>query len=87
MTQSTKTKYTHPKVLVDTQRVDEYLKDKNARIAVKTAINKNYYDKNNFRFVLCESCYWIAFILKDVFKISQCPRCKKKKIYIERISR
>ena len=45
MTQSTKTKYTHPKVLVDIQRVDEYLKDKNARIAVKTAINKNYYDK------------------------------------------
>ena len=49
-------------------------------------INKYYYDKNNFRFVLCESCWWFATILKDVSKVIQCPRCKKKKrLYIERI--
>lgn len=41
-------------------------------------INKDYYDKNNCRFVLCESCWWFATILKDIFKISKCPRCKKK---------
>ena len=50
-------------------------------------INKYYYDKNNCRFVLCESCWWFATILKGVSKISsQCPRCKKKnRLYIERI--
>jgi hypothetical protein len=49
-------------------------------------INKYYYDKNNCRFVLCESCWWFATILKDVSKVIQCPRCKKKKrLYIERI--
>ncbi|HET8857002.1 MAG TPA: hypothetical protein VFM28_05705, partial [Nitrososphaeraceae archaeon] len=47
---------------------------------------KYYYDKNNCRFVLCESCWWFATILKDVSKVIQCPRCKKKKrLYIERI--
>ena len=39
-------------------------------------INKYYYDKNNCRFVLCESCWWFATILKDVSKVIQCPRCK-----------
>ena len=49
-------------------------------------INKYQYDKNNCRFVLCESCWWVATILKDVSKIIQCPRCKKKNsLYIERI--
>ena len=41
-------------------------------------INKDYYDKNNCRFVLCESCWWFATILKDIFKFSKCPICKKK---------
>ena len=49
-------------------------------------INKDYYDKNNFRFVLCESCWWFATILKDIFKFSKCPICKKK-VYVERIIR
>ena len=51
-------------------------------------INKYYYDKSNCRFVLCESCWWFATILKDVSKISsKCPRCKKRKVYVERIRR
>jgi hypothetical protein len=49
-------------------------------------INKDYYDKNNCRFVLCESCWWFATILKDIFKIGKCPRCKKK-VYVDRIIR
>ena len=49
-------------------------------------INKDYYDKNDCRFVLCESCWWFATILKDIFKISKCPRCKKK-VYVNRIIR
>ena len=52
-----------------------------------TIINNDYYDKNNCKFVLCDSCWWFAIILKDVFKINQCPRCKKKKIYVQRIIR
>lgn len=51
-------------------------------------VNKHYYDKSNCRFVLCESCWWFATILKDVSKISsQCPKCKKKKkkLYVDRI--
>ena len=53
-----------------------------------TIINNNYYDKNNCKFVLCDSCWWFATILNDdVFKINQCPRCKKKKIYVQRIIR
>ena len=51
-------------------------------------VNKDYYDKSNFRFILCDSCWWFATILKDVSKISnQCPRSKKKKrMYVERIT-
>jgi hypothetical protein len=52
-----------------------------------TAMNKDYYDKNNCKFVLCESYWWFATVLNDVIKISQCPRCKKKKVYVERIIR
>ena len=51
-----------------------------------TRILEKKYDYQNSLFALCESCYWIASILKDVFKISKCPKCGKKKIYVERIS-
>ena len=54
-----------------------------------TIVNKyyHYYDKSNCKFVLCEACWWFATILKDVYKISQCPRCKKKKrMHVERIT-
>ena len=47
-------------------------------------INKKYYDKYNCKFAFCESCYWFASILKEVFKNNQCPRCEKK-MYVERI--
>jgi len=87
MAEIAKTKYVHPEVLVDTEWVDEHSEDNNVKIGVKPIMNKDYYDTNNFKFALCESCYWIASILKDVFKISQCPRCEKKKIFIERISK
>ena len=87
MAQISKTKYVHPEVLVDTLWVEKHLQDNNLRIVVKSdAIPKNYYNKNTIKFVLCESCYWIASILKEVFKISQCPSCGKKKLFIERIS-
>ena len=87
MGQIAKTKYVHPEVLVDTQWVEEHLEDNNVKIVVKkTTIHKNYYDKNNFKFAFCESCYWIASILKDIFKISKSPKCGKKKIYVKRIS-
>lgn len=33
MAQTTKTKYVHPEVLVDTQWVEEHIEDKNVRIA------------------------------------------------------
>jgi hypothetical protein len=49
-------------------------------------INKDYYDKNNCKFVLCESCWWFATILKDIFIFSKCPICKKE-VYVERIIR
>ena len=42
-------------------------------------VNKQYYDKSNCKFILCDSCWWFATILKDVFQFSYCPRCKKKK--------
>ena len=88
MAQIAKTKYAHPEVLVHPQGIDEHLEDHNVRIVIKTpTMHKNYYDKNNLKFAFCESCYWIASILKDVFKISKCPKCGKKKIYMERISR
>ena len=46
-----------------------------------------YYVKTNCKFVLCESCWWFATILKDVYKINHCPRCKKKKgFHVERIT-
>jgi hypothetical protein len=50
-----------------------------------TIVNKDYYDKNSCRFVLCDSCFWFATILKNVFKINECPICRNKKIYIETI--
>jgi hypothetical protein len=50
-------------------------------------VNKYYYDKSNIRFVLCESCWWFATILKGISKINHCPRCKKKKrLCVERIT-
>jgi CO dehydrogenase/acetyl-CoA synthase gamma subunit (corrinoid Fe-S protein) len=48
-------------------------------------VNKDYYNKNNCRFVLCDSCWWFATIIKNSFKISECPICKNRKIYIETI--
>ena len=87
MAQTTKTKYVHPEVLVDTQWVEEHLEDKNVRIVESyLPLNKQYYDKKTFRFVLCDSCFWFATILKSIFKITQCPRCKKNKLYIDKIA-
>ena len=86
MAQTTKTKYVHPEVLVDTQWVEEHIEDKNVRIA-KLSIppKKNYYDEKDFKFVLCDTCFWFATILKNIFKVTECPRCKKNKLYIDRI--
>ncbi len=87
MAQTTKTKYVHPEVLVDTQWVEEHLEDKNVRIVESyLPVTKHYYNKKNFRFVLCDSCFWFATIFKNIFKVTQCPRCKKNKIYIDRIA-
>ena len=87
MAQTTKTQYVHPEVLVDTQWVEEHLEDKNVRIVESyLPVNKHYQNKKNFRFVLCDSCFWFATILKNIFKVTQCPRCKKNKIYIDRIA-
>lgn len=86
MAQTTKTKYVHPEVLVDTQWVEEHLEDKNVRIVESyLPLNKQYYDKKNFRFALCVSCFWVATILKNIFKVTQCPICKKNKLYIDKI--
>ena len=49
-------------------------------------VNKHYYNKKDFRFVLCDSCFWFASILKNIFNVTQCPRCKKNKLYIDRIA-
>jgi CO dehydrogenase/acetyl-CoA synthase gamma subunit (corrinoid Fe-S protein) len=58
-------------------------------LKVKTIIplDKDYYNKNNCKFILCDSCFWFATILKNVDEFNQCPICKKKKIWIERILR
>jgi len=42
MAQTTKTKYVHPEVLVDTQWVEEHLEDKNVRIVKSHIIPKNH---------------------------------------------
>jgi len=86
MAQTTKTKYVHPEVLVDTQWVEEHIEDKNVRIPKLSILSKkNYYDKKEFKFVLCDTCFWFATILKNIFKVTECPRCKKNKLYIDRI--
>ncbi len=86
MAQITKTKYVHPEVLVDTQWVEEHLDDKQERTPHSSiTVNKKYYDKKNCKFVLCDACFWFATILKNLFKISQCPRCKKTKLYFDNI--
>ena len=46
-------------------------------------LNKDYYNKNNCRFILCDSCWWFATIVKNDFRISECPICKNRKIYID----
>ena len=87
MAQITKTKYVHPEVLVDTQWVEEHLDEKQVSVAqFCITVNNQYYDKKNCRFVLCDACFWFATILKNVFKVTQCPRCKKNKLYIDRIA-
>ena len=87
MAQITKTKYVHPEVLVDTQWVEEHLEDERVRIAPSCLIvNKQYYDKKDCRFVLCDACFWFATILKNLFKLTQCPRCKKNKLYFDKIA-
>ena len=48
MAQTTKTKYVHPEVLVDTQWVEDHLEDKNVRIVESyLPVNKHYYNKKN----------------------------------------
>ena len=50
MAQTTKTKYVHPEVLVDTQWVEEHIEDKNVRIAKLSILpKKNYYDKKLYQ--------------------------------------
>ena len=49
MTQTTKTQYVHPEVLVDTQWIEEHLEDKNVRIVESyLPVNKHYYNKKKF---------------------------------------
>ena len=87
MAQITKTKYVHPEVLVDTQWVEEHLDDKQGRTAQSSiTVNKQYYDKKNCRFVLCDACFWFATILINLFKLTQCPNCKKNKLYFDKIA-
>jgi hypothetical protein len=57
------------------------------KIETITSLNKDYYNKNNCKFILCDSCWWFATILTNVYEFNQCPICKKKQIYIERILR
>jgi hypothetical protein len=85
MAQIVKTKYAHPEVLVDTQWVENHLEDKKVMIRKEFNIEKKYYNKSNFKFAFCESCFWIASILKDVIKINKCPICYKKDIFLESI--
>ena len=43
MAQTTKTKYVHPEVLVDTQWVEEHLEDKNVRVVESyIPVNKHH---------------------------------------------
>ena len=87
MAQITKTKYVHPEVLVDTQWVEEHLDEKQVSVAqFCITVNNQYYDKKNCRFVLCDACFWFATILKNLFKLNQCPRCKKNKLYFDKIA-
>jgi hypothetical protein len=84
MAQIAKTKYAYLEVSVDTHGVEENLKDADGRTTEKYIGNHNYYNQKNFKFAFCESCYWFASILKDVFNYNQCPRCENK-MYIEKI--
>jgi hypothetical protein len=87
MAQITKTKYVHPEVLVDTQWVEEHLDDKQGSTAqFCITVSNQYYDKKNCRFVLCDACFWFATILKNLFKLNQCPRCKKNKLIFDKIA-
>ena len=54
-------------------------------LKIKTIISldKDYYNKNNCELILCDSCWWFATILTNVYKFNYCPICKKKQIYIE----
>jgi hypothetical protein len=53
---------------------------------IKININKYYYEKHNYKFAFCGSCYWIATILVNKFNnTNRCSNCKKKGIYIETI--
>jgi len=85
MAQIAKTEYAHPEVLVDTQWVETHLEDKKIRSQKEYNLKNNFYNKSNFKFAFCESCYWIASILKDVIKINSCPICYKKNIFLESI--
>ena len=86
MAQIAKTKYAHPEVLVGTRLVEQNSEDANVRTIVKYNGNNNYYNQKYFKFAFCESCYWFASILKDIFNYKQCPRCKNK-MYIEKMSK
>jgi len=56
-------------------------------ITTTTVIDNEYYNKNNYKFILCDFCYWCATIFKDIDKFNHCPKCKKKELYVERILR
>ena len=46
-------------------------------------INKKYYDKHNYKFAFCQSCYWVATILVNKFNnTNRCSNCNKKKVFI-----
>jgi len=48
-------------------------------------LDKNFYDRNNCKFVFCNSCYWCATNLKAVYDINKCVVCGKSKVYVRNI--
>lgn len=48
-------------------------------------LNKNFYDRNNCKFLFCNLCYWCATNLKAVCDINKCVVCGKSKLYVRNI--
>lgn len=61
------------------------MNEKSILLFEKVNSNNMFYKRELCRFVFCNSCFWIATLLKDIMNIVQCPECNSRELFVNQI--